>query len=574
MKSSEWFIATLKESPNDAEIASHKLMLRAGMIRKLGSGLYTWLPLGLKVLRKVETIIRQEMNSAGAIEMLMPSVQPAELWQETGRWQTFGDQLLTMQDSNKRDYCFGPTHEEVITDLMRNELQSYKQLPINFYQIQTKFRDEIRPRFGVMRAREFLMKDAYSFHLSQESLQNTYDAMYKAYCKVFDKIGVQYRVVEADTGAIGGSASHEFQLLAETGEDVIFYSDTGTYAANVEQATSKLPEISNEVSAAPIEIIDTPGIKTIAELSESIQRDSKESVKTLIVKGIEQPMVALILRGDDELNPIKAEKHPQVFTPLTMVDEADVKKALGVSFGSIGPVKLNIPIIADYNARALSSFICGANHDDKHYLNAAWERDANCDEIFDLRNVKDGDQSPDGNGTLKSCRGIEVGHIFQLGAKYAEDMGAQVINENGKLQTMLMGCYGLGISRIVAAIIEQFHDDRGIIWPVNAAPFQLVIIPINYAKSAAVQQAADKLYQECKELGIDVLLDDRKERAGVLFADNDLLGIPHRIVIGDKLLEKNEVEYKNRADKNATTISSEQLSFFLKDIILNIQSTE
>lgn len=574
MKSSEWFIATLKESPNDAEIASHKLMLRAGMIRKLGSGLYTWLPLGLKVLRKVETIIRQEMNSAGAIEMLMPSVQPAELWQETGRWQTFGDQLLTMQDSNKRDYCFGPTHEEVITDLMRNELQSYKQLPINFYQIQTKFRDEIRPRFGVMRAREFLMKDAYSFHLSQESLQNTYDAMYKAYCKVFDKIGVQYRVVEADTGAIGGSASHEFQLLAETGEDVIFYSDTGSYAANVEQATSKLPEISNEVSAAPIEIIDTPGIKTIAELSESLQRDSKESVKTLIVKGIEQPMVALILRGDDELNPIKAEKHPQVFAPLTMVDEADVKKSLGVSFGSIGPVKLDIPIIADYNARALSSFICGANLDDKHYLNAAWERDANCDDIFDLRNVKDGDQSPDGNGTLKSCRGIEVGHIFQLGGKYAEDMGAQVINENGKLQTMLMGCYGLGISRIVAAIIEQFHDDRGILWPVNVAPFQLVIIPINYAKSSAVQQAADKLYQECQELGIDVLLDDRKERAGVLFADNDLLGIPHRIVIGDKLLEKNEVEYKNRADKDATTISSEQLSFFLKDIILNIQSSE
>lgn len=574
MKSSEWFIATLKESPNDAEIASHKLMLRAGMIRKLGSGLYTWLPLGLKVLRKVETIIRQEMNSAGAIEMLMPSVQPAELWQETGRWQTFGDQLLTMQDSNKRDYCFGPTHEEVITDLMRNELQSYKQLPINFYQIQTKFRDEIRPRFGVMRAREFLMKDAYSFHLSQESLQNTYDAMYKAYCKVFDKIGVQYRVVEADTGAIGGSASHEFQLLAETGEDVIFYSDTGSYAANVEQATSKLPEISNEVSAAPIEIIDTPGIKTIAELSESLQRDSKESVKTLIVKGIEQPMVALILRGDDELNPIKAEKHPQVFAPLTMVDEADVKKSLGVSFGSIGPVKLDIPIIADYNARALSSFICGANLDDKHYLNAAWERDANCDDIFDLRNVKDGDQSPDGNGTLKSCRGIEVGHIFQLGGKYAEDMGAQVINENGKLQTMLMGCYGLGISRIVAAIIEQFHDDRGILWPINVAPFQLVIIPINYAKSSAVQQAADKLYQECQELGIDVLLDDRKERAGVLFADNDLLGIPHRIVIGDKLLEKNEVEYKNRADKDATTISSEQLSFFLKDIILNIQSSE
>lgn len=574
MKSSEWFIATLKESPNDAEIVSHKLMLRAGMIRKLGSGLYTWLPLGLKILRKVEAIIRNEMNRAGAIEMLMPSVQPAELWQETGRWQTFGDQLLTMQDSNQRDYCFGPTHEEVITDLMRNELQSYKQLPINFYQIQTKFRDEIRPRFGVMRAREFLMKDAYSFHLGQESLQKTYDAMYKAYCKVFDKIGVKYRVVEADTGAIGGSASHEFQLLAETGEDVIFYSDSGSYAANVEQATSLRPNINNEVTAPPIEIIETPGVKTIAELSANLERDSKESVKTLIVKGSEQPMVALILRGDDDLNPIKAEKHPQIFAPLTMIDEEDVKNALGVSFGSIGPVNLNIPIIADYNARALACFICGANTDDKHYINAAWNRDANCDDAFDLRNVKDGDPSPDGNGTLRSCRGIEVGHIFQLGAKYAQDMGAQVLNENGKLETMLMGCYGLGISRIVAAIIEQFHDERGILWPVNVAPFQLVIIPINYTKSTAVQQAADKLYQECQELGIDVLLDDRKERPGVLFADNDLLGIPHRIVIGDKLLEKSEVEYKNRVDKDSTTIPTEQLSFFLKDIILNIQSKE
>lgn len=569
MKASEWFIPTLKESPSDAEIVSHKLMLRAGMIRKLGSGLYTWLPLGLKVLRKVETIIRSEMNDAGAIEMLMPTIQPAELWEETGRWQTFGDQLLTMQDSNKRDYCFGPTHEEVITDLMRNELQSYKQLPINFYQIQTKFRDEIRPRFGVMRAREFLMKDAYSFHLNAESLAKTYAAMHKAYCKVFEKIGVDYRVVEADTGAIGGSASHEFQLLAETGEDIIFYSDNSDYAANVEQATSQLPEISKQVNAAPLEIMSTPGIKTIADLAEFLKCNNNESVKTLIVKGTEQPMVALILRGDDDLNPIKAEKHPLVHSPLTMVDEDAVKQNLGVSFGSIGPVKLNIPIIADYNARALASFICGANIDDKHYINAAWERDAKCDDVFDIRNVKNGDISPDGKGKLLSCRGIEVGHIFQLGSKYAKSMQAQVLNENGKLETMLMGCYGLGISRIVAAVIEQFNDEKGIIWPTSIAPFQLVIIPINYKKSERVKAAADKLYQECQELGIEVLLDDRKERPGVLFADNDLLGIPHRVVIGEKLLDDNQVEYKNRSTEEISLIFTDKLSFFLNEIILN-----
>ncbi len=569
MKASQWFITTLKESPSDAEIVSHKLMLRAGMIRKLGSGLYTWLPLGLKVLRNIETIIREEMNNAGAIEVLMPSVQPAELWQETGRWETFGDQLLTMQDCNKRDYCFGPTHEEVITDLMRNELQSYKQLPINFYQIQTKFRDEIRPRFGVMRSREFLMKDAYSFHLSQESLQETYMAMYQAYCNVFDRIGVKYRTVEADTGAIGGSASHEFQLLAETGEDVIFYSDQGTYAANVEQATSELPKILDEKPIAEIQIIDTPNIKTISQLSGFLSKNDKESIKTLIVKGVEQPMIALILRGDDELNTIKAEKHPMVFSPLCFIDESEVKKQLGVSFGSIGPVNLNIPVIADYNARALNTFICGANIDDKHYINAAWNRDAKCDDVFDMRNVKVGDKSPDGKGHLQVCRGIEVGHIFQLGDKYTINMQAKVLNETGQLQPMLMGCYGLGISRIVAAIIEQFHDEKGIIWPISVAPFQLSIIPINYAKSTQVKESADKLYQECKELGIEVLLDDRKERPGVLFADHDLFGIPHRIIIGDKLLEKQEVEYKNRAKEESSYISIDKLSFFIKDIILN-----
>lgn len=569
MKASEWFITTLKESPNDAEIVSHKLMLRAGMIRKLGSGLYTWLPLGLKVLRKIEAIVREEMNNSGAIELLMTSIQPAELWQETGRWETFGGQLLTMQDCNKRDYCFGPTHEEVITDLMRNELQSYKQLPINFYQIQTKFRDEIRPRFGVMRSREFIMKDAYSFHLNLESLQETYATMYKTYCKIFDRIGVKYRAVEADTGAIGGSASHEFQLLADIGEDLIFYSDESTYAANIEQATSQLPEIKDAHPHKEIQIIDTPDAKTIADVSKLLKTDEKLSVKTLIVKGKQHPMVALVLRGDDELNPIKAEKHPLIFAPLTFVEEEQVKNTLNVNFGSIGPVNLSLPIIADYNARALDAFICGANINDKHFINASWNRDAKCDDVYDLRNVKVGDISPDGKGVLQVCRGIEVGHIFQLGDKYAKSMRAEVLNEEGKRQPMLMGCYGIGVTRIVAAIIEQFNDEKGIIWPENVAPFQLSIIPINYIKSTLVKTEADKLYQQCKKLGIDVLLDDRKERPGVLFADNDLMGIPHRIIISDKLLENGQMEYKNRSQENSSYVNMTDALSFIKNNILN-----
>lgn len=574
MKSSEWFIKTLKECPNDAEIASHKLMLRAGMIRKLGAGLYTWLPVGLKVLRKVESIVREEMNNAGAIELLMTSVQPAELWQETGRWETFGDQLLTMQDCKKREYCFGPTHEEVITDLMRNELQSYKQLPINFYQIQTKFRDEIRPRFGVMRAREFIMKDAYSFHLNIESLQETYAKMHKAYCKIFERIGVKYRVVEADTGAIGGSASHEFQLLADTGEDLIFYSDAGTYAANIEQATSQLPEINYTKPTKDLAIIETPGVKTISDVSQLLASKDKESVKTLIVKGSQHPMVALVLRGDDDINPIKAEKHPLVFAPLTFIDEETVKNTLNVSFGSIGPVQLNIPIIADFNARAMDLFICGANVNDRHFINASWNRDAKCDDVYDLRNVKVGDTSPDGNGTLQACRGIEVGHIFQLGDKYSKSMHAEVLNEDGKPQPMLMGCYGLGVTRVVAAIIEQFHDDKGIIWPLSVAPFQLSIIPINYSKSIEVKNTANQIYQNCKKMGIDVLLDDRNERPGVLFADNDLLGIPHRIVISDKLLEKRQVEYKNRTEDNSSFIGINEALEFLKNIIASEKAVD
>ena len=511
MRASQWFLATQKEVPNDAEITSHQLMLRAGMIRKLGSGLYTWMPLGLKVLRKVEQIVREEMNRAKAMELLMPAIQPAELWQETGRWETFGGLLLTMKDSNDREYCYGPTHEEVITDIMRHELQSYKQLPLNFYQIQTKFRDEIRPRFGVMRAREFIMKDSYSFHLSLESLQETYKDMYDAYSRIFDRMGLKYRAVEADTGAIGGSASHEFQVLADSGEDLIFYSDASDYAANIEQATSLKPAKANKPSSEAMKLVDTPDQKTIADVTSFLNIESSEAIKTLIVKGKEHPMVALVLRGDDELNEFKAIKHPLVDSPLVFIDEENILKTLKAPVGSLGPINLTMPVIVDHHALAMNSFACGANIADKHYINAVWDRDANNYEAHDLRNVKDGDVSPDGKGTLHSCRGIEVGHVFQLGDKYAKAMNAAVINEQGQLQTMMMGCYGLGITRVVAAAIEQHHDDKGIIWPQAIAPFQVVIIPINGHKSQAVKDQADVLYQQFSDLGIDVLLDDRNE---------------------------------------------------------------
>lgn len=567
MRASQWFLATQKEIPNDAEIKSHQLMLRAGMIRKLGSGLYTWMPLGLKVLRKVEQIVREEMNRTHAMEVLMPAVQPAELWQETGRWATFGGQLLTMKDSNNREYCFGPTHEEVITDLMRQELQSYKQLPVNFYQIQTKFRDEIRPRFGVMRAREFIMKDAYSFHLTLESLQATYKEMYQSYSRIFDRMGLKYRAVEADTGAIGGSASHEFQVLADSGEDLIFYSDTSEYAANIEQATSLKPEKATKTTAEPMTLVDTPSVKTISEVCAFLNVDSSQTIKTLIVKGSESPMVALVLRGDDELNEVKAIKHPLVHSPLQFIDEELILKTLNAPIGSLGPINLTIPVLVDHHALALSAFVCGANQTEKHYINAAWERDAQYHEAFDLRNVKVGDASPDGKGTLNSCRGIEVGHVFQLGEKYADAMKAQVINEQGQLQTMLMGCYGLGISRVVAAAIEQHHDDQGIIWPQAIAPFQLVMIPINGHRSQAVKEQADSIYHQLCSLGIDVLLDDRNERPGVLFADNDLIGIPHRIVVSDRNLEQGCVEYKARVSSESKQIRLDELIPFITDLI-------
>ncbi|MDI9817914.1 MULTISPECIES: proline--tRNA ligase [unclassified Legionella] len=568
MRASQWLLATLKETPNDAEIVSHQLMLRAGMIRKLGSGLYTWLPLGLKVLRKVEQIVREEMNLTQAMEVLMPAVQPAELWQETGRWETFGGQLLKMRDSNHRDYCFGPTHEEVITDLMRHELQSYKQLPANFYQIQTKFRDEIRPRFGVMRAREFIMKDAYSFHLSQESLQETYDSMYQAYCRIFDRLGLRYRAVEADTGAIGGSASHEFQVLADSGEDLIFYSDSSSYAANIEQATSLLPARADNLPQETMTLIHTPGQKTITDVANFLKVDSKQTVKTLIVEGIEHPLIALVLRGDDELNTVKAEKNPLVKSPLCFANEEIILQTLKAPVGSLGPVELGIPVIADHQALAMPSFICGANQADKHYMHAAWDRDATYQDAWDLRNVKEGDPSPDGKGKLQSCRGIEVGHVFQLGDKYAHAMNAAVINEQGQLQTMLMGCYGLGISRVVAAAIEQHHDEQGIIWPLSIAPFQLVIIPINSHRSQLVKETAETLYQQFITQGIDVLLDDRNERPGVLFADSDLIGIPHRLVISERNLEQNAVEYKARNKKENSTIPLADLDNFVYNLFI------
>lgn len=546
MRASQWFFATLKETPHDAEIISHQLMLRAGMIRKLGSGLYSWLPMGLKVLRRVEQIVREEMNRAHALELLMPAIQPAELWEETGRWESFGGQLLTMRDSGGRDYCFGPTHEEVITDIMRHELRSYKALPLNFYQIQTKFRDEIRPRFGVMRAREFVMKDAYSFHLTQASLQATYDAMYQAYCRIFDRLGLQYRAVEADTGAIGGATSHEFQVLADAGEDLIVYSDQSDYAANIEQAATLIPAKASNVPQTPMSTIATPGQQTITAVANYLNVPPCNTVKTLVVEGEEDPLVALVLRGNDELNEIKAAKHPKIKSPLRFADEQAVINAIGVPFGSIGPVNLDLPVIADHYALALEAFVCGANQAGYHHQQVAWGRDARYTDSFDLRNAQPGDASPDGQGTLRTCRGIEVGHVFQLGKKYAEAMNAAVLDESGQLQTMLMGCYGLGISRVVAAAIEQHHDDRGIVWPAALAPFQAVIIPINLHRSASVRSAAESLYERCRAEGIDVLLDDRTERPGVLFSDHDLIGIPHRLIVSERNLAEGIVEYKAR----------------------------
>ncbi|MEO3987573.1 proline--tRNA ligase [Plesiomonas shigelloides] len=570
MRTSNYLLSTLKETPSDAEVISHQLMLRAGMIRKLASGLYTWLPTGLRVLKKVENIVRDEMNKAGAIEVSMPVVQPADLWVETGRWEQYGPELLRIADRNERPFVLGPTHEEVITDLIRNEVFSYKQLPLNLFQIQTKFRDEIRPRFGVMRAREFLMKDAYSFHTSQESLQVTYDKMHAAYSAIFSRMDLDFRPVLADTGSIGGSSSHEFHVLAKSGEDDIAFSDASDYAANVEMAEAVMPAGERAAPSEEMRVVDTPNAKTIAELTEQFNLPVEKTVKTLVVRAAEgsgHKLVALLVRGDHELNEIKAQKLPLVADPLEMADEAEIRAAIGAGPGSLGPVNLPLPIIADRAVIMLSDFAAGANQDGQHLFGINWERDLPLADVADIRNVVEGDPSPDGHGTLQIKRGIEVGHIFQLGTKYSEAMKACVQGEDGRNQTMLMGCYGIGVSRVVAAAIEQNHDERGIIWPDAIAPFHVAILPMNMHKSYRVQEAAEKLYNELQAAGIDVLMDDRKERPGVMFADMELMGIPHVVVIGDRNLDNNELEYKQRRSGEKQMIKSDDiLSVLLANI--------
>jgi len=564
MRSSQVLIATVKETPADAEIISHQLMLRAGLIRKLAAGLYTWLPMGLRVLRKVETIVREEMNRAGAQEVLMPAVQPAELWQESGRWEQYGPELLRLRDRHQREFCFGPTHEEVITDLIRNELRSYKQLPSNFYQIQTKFRDEIRPRFGIMRAREFLMKDAYSFHLDEESLGETYKRMHETYCRIFDRIGLEYRPVQADTGSIGGHQSHEFHVLAESGEDAIAFSSESSYAANVELAKAVAPIASRPAAKQSVQTVETPGQHSIDEVSAFLKQTPQQCVKTLLVNGVDNSVVALVLRGDHELNAVKAEKLDGVATPLGFASDAAVREVAGCGPGSLGPIGLSIPVYVDHSAAVLADFVCGANQDGKHLIGVNWGRDCPEPKSVDIRNVVDGDPSPDGKGVLQIKRGIEVGHIFQLGRKYSEAMNASVLDDQGKAVVMTMGCYGIGVSRVVAAAIEQNHDDKGIIWPDAIAPFQIAILPMNLQRSQAVREAAEVLYKELTDLGFDVLYDDRNERPGVMFADMELIGIPHRLVIGDRGLERGVIEYKGRRDSESREIPRPELLAFLK----------
>jgi len=565
MRLSRFLLATVKETPADAEVVSHQLMLRAGLIRRLAAGLYTWLPLGLRVLHRVEAIVREEMDRAGAQEVLMPAVQPAELWQESGRWEHYGPELLRLTDRHERSFCFGPTHEEVITDLIRREIRSYRQLPANFYQIQTKFRDEIRPRFGVMRAREFIMKDAYSFHADEESLQETYGQMYTTYTRIFSRLGLEFRAVQADTGSIGGHASHEFHVLADSGEDAIAISTESDYAANVELAEALPPGMQRPAPSESLERIATPQLRTIDEVSRFLGVPPQRCVKTLFVKGSEHEVVALLLRGDHELNAIKAGKLPQVSSPIEFADPAEVRATAGCDPGFLGPVDLQVPVIADRDAVGLADFVCGANEDDMHLRGVNWGRDLPEPEISDLRNVVAGDPSPDGCGTLSIRRGIEVGHIFQLGTKYSRAMNATCLDDTGQAITMTMGCYGIGVSRIVAAAIEQNHDDKGIIWPEAIAPFDIALLPLNMHKSLRVREAADDLYRRLQEHGFTVLLDDRKERPGVMFADADLIGIPHRLVMGERGLDVGTIEYKHRRASEIRHIESNGLVDFLKN---------
>lgn len=566
MRTTQYLLSTQKETPADAEVISHQLMLRAGMIRKLASGLYTWLPTGLRVLKKVENIVREEMNNAGAIEISMPVVQPADLWQESGRWEQYGPELLRFVDRGDRPFVLGPTHEEVVTDLIRNELSSYKQLPLNVFQIQTKFRDEVRPRFGVMRSREFIMKDAYSFHTSQESLQATYDDMYRAYCQSFRRMGLDFRAVQADTGSIGGDASHEFQVLAESGEDDVIFSTESDYAANIEFAEAVAPAGGRADAKQAMQEIDTPDAKTIAELVEQFNLPVEKTVKTLMVKAAKESghaLIALLVRGDHALNEIKAEKIDLVATPLTFATEEEIRAIVGAGPGSLGPVGLPMPIVIDRTVAVMSDFSAGANVDGKHFTGINWQRDLPLPRVEDIRNVVQGDASPDGKGTLQIKRGIEVGHIFQLGTKYSEAMKASVQGEDGRNQVLTMGCYGIGITRIVAAAIEQNHDERGIIWPAALAPFQVAILPMNMHKSFRVKELAEELYGQLRAKGIDVILDDRKERPGVMFADMELIGVPHTIVIGDRNLDSEEVEYKSRREGEKRMIKTGEILDFL-----------
>ena len=565
MRLSRYPINTLRDVPADAEVVSHQLMLRAGLIRRLASGLYTWLPMGLRVLRRVEAIVREEMNRAGAIELVMPMVQPAELWQESGRWDQFGPELLRLADRHERSFCLGPTHEEVITDIARRELKSHRQLPVNFYQIQTKFRDEIRPRFGVMRAREFVMKDAYSFHIDQASLEQGYRAMYAAYSRIFERMQLRFRAVGAYSGSIGGSVSQEFHVLAESGEDAIAFSDSDEYAANLEMAEALAPPGARAAPAAALAEVSTPGVRTIAELTVSLGVSANRCVKTLLVDGVDGEVIALVVRGDHELNAVKVQKLPGVLSPLRMTSAERVREATGCEPGFLGPVGLRLKVYADRAAAALADFVCGANRRDLHLTGVNWGRDLAEPEVADLRNVVPGDRSPTGRGHLSIVRGIEVGHIFQLGAKYSEAMNATVLDDGGRAVTMLMGCYGIGVTRVVAAAIEQNHDERGIIWPDPIAPFDVSLIPINLQKSPRVREISERLYDELRSAGFEVLYDDRDARPGVKFADDELLGIPRRVVVGDKGLDRGVLEYRERRATESTDVPLERLLPLLRE---------
>jgi prolyl-tRNA synthetase len=565
MRLSQYPISTLRDVPADAEVLSHQLMLRAGMIRRLAAGLYSWLPIGLRTLKKAERIIREEMDRAGALELCMPTVQPAELWKESGRWSKYGPELLRFKDRHDREFVYGPTFEEVITDIARRELRSYKQLPVNFYQIQSKFRDEIRPRFGVMRAREFLMKDAYSFHIDQASLAQGYRIMYDAYTRIFSRMGLKFRAVQADGGSIGGDVSQEFHVLADSGEDAIVFSTAGDYASNMETAATLAPSGPRPAASQPLAKVATPNAHTIAELTAFLGIDAKRCVKTLMVDGSDGDVVALVLRGDHELNAVKAQRLAGVANPLRMASAERVRRATGSDPGSIGPIGLAGKIYADHAAAHLADFVCGANENDAHFTGANWGRDLPEPESRDIRNVQPGDPSPTGNGALEVARGIEVGHIFQLGQLYSKAMEAAVLDESGKSIAMFMGCYGIGVTRVVAAAIEQNHDANGIIWPEPLAPFNVVLVPINYQKSEQVRLAADRLYEDFKAAGIDVALDDRDARPGVKFADAELIGIPHRIVIGDRTLAGGKLEYRHRRATESTEIPLADAVAYIRD---------